>query len=315
MNIIIENKGRVMTSYVTDGTVGPWAREKLECLGKYLQAYTTILKEQSWCKGYLYIDAFAGAGKAPERQYGNPPNENDSLFSEITDYVTEQGEENETYIHGSPRIALDIKFPFTEYIFIESDRKRLDELHKLQQEYGQSRNITILDGDANKIIQNIILHNNGYDWQKYRAVTFLDPFGMQVPWNTIESLGKTKAIEVFLNLPVGMAIQRLLPRTGEFTSSKKQKLTKYFGSTEWEQIVYEINPDMFGHKVTKNPDTGERLAKWYQQRLKKAFGFSPKPRLIKNTRGTHLYYLIWAGPKKSGENIAKDVLNQGQKVK
>ena len=26
--------------------VGPWAREKLDCLRKYLSAYTTILKDQ-----------------------------------------------------------------------------------------------------------------------------------------------------------------------------------------------------------------------------------------------------------------------------
>jgi hypothetical protein len=33
--------------------VGPWAREKLECLGKYLAAYTIILRKQHWLKGYF----------------------------------------------------------------------------------------------------------------------------------------------------------------------------------------------------------------------------------------------------------------------
>lgn len=99
-----------MTSYVTDGTLGPWAREKLDCLQKYLQAYTTILKNQSWCKGYLYIDAFAGAGKAPERQYNNHSDKTDSLFLDISDYISEQEAEAEVYIHGSPKIALDILY-------------------------------------------------------------------------------------------------------------------------------------------------------------------------------------------------------------
>lgn len=39
---------------------GPWTRQKLECLGKYLSAYTTALKNQPL--ELLYIDAFAGTG-------------------------------------------------------------------------------------------------------------------------------------------------------------------------------------------------------------------------------------------------------------
>jgi three-Cys-motif partner protein len=53
------------------------------------------------------------------------------------------------------------------------------------------------------------------DWRKWRAVVFLDPFGMQVPWKTIAALAQTAAIEVFLNFPVGMSIQRLLKRSGD----------------------------------------------------------------------------------------------------
>ena len=48
--------------------VGPWAQEKLECLRKYLHAYTTILSKQHWPKGYIYIDAFAGTGRSKVRR-------------------------------------------------------------------------------------------------------------------------------------------------------------------------------------------------------------------------------------------------------
>jgi hypothetical protein len=44
-------------------TVGPWAKDKLERLQKYLSAYTTIMRKQKLCKGYFYIDAFAGPGE------------------------------------------------------------------------------------------------------------------------------------------------------------------------------------------------------------------------------------------------------------
>jgi three-Cys-motif partner protein len=301
-----------MTTYVTDGTVGPWAREKLECLGKYLHAYTTILRKQDWCKGFVYVDAFAGAGKAPLRQYDAIQVENPLL--DVAGYIGEEEAETEIYIHGSPRVALNIQHPFTEYVFIEKSPKRVGELAEIQREYVDRRSITILEGDANEQIRSHLLSSGKYNWKEYRAVAFLDPFGMQVPWKTIEDIGKTKAVEIILNLPVGMAIQRLLPKSGHFSDEQKKKLTEYFGSSDWESIVYEEKQDLFGLLKTKKADAGQQLAKWYQKRLKEAYGHSSKPRLIKNPRGTHLYYLLWAGPNPTGKKIAEDVLKQGEVV-
>jgi hypothetical protein len=34
------------------------------------------------------------------------------------------------------------------------------------------------------------------NWQKERAVVYLDPYGMQVEWSTIEALAATKAIDL-----------------------------------------------------------------------------------------------------------------------
>jgi hypothetical protein len=38
-------------------------------------------------------------------------------------------------------------------------------------------------------------------------------------------------------------------------------------------------------------------------------------RLIKNTRGNPLYYLIWAGPHKKGLDGAEHILSKGERVK
>lgn len=43
-----------------DDVIGPWSEDKLDLLGRYLHAYTVIMRAQDWCKGYHYIDAFAG---------------------------------------------------------------------------------------------------------------------------------------------------------------------------------------------------------------------------------------------------------------
>jgi len=45
---------------MAESVVGPWAADKLDRLGKYLSAYTTIMKDQDWCERFYYIDAMAG---------------------------------------------------------------------------------------------------------------------------------------------------------------------------------------------------------------------------------------------------------------
>ena len=152
--------------------------------------------------------------------------------------------------------------------------------------------------------------------EKNRAVVFLDPFGMQVPWSTLESLGSTKAIEVFLNFPVGMAIQRLLPRdTSKITDQRRAMLDDYFGSPEWFDIVYRSKRTLFGEQTEeKFEQSAKRLVNWYRGRLKKAFGDASKGALIRNSHGAHLYYLMLASPKGVGVKIADHVLSAGETV-
>src|SRR3546814_12861976 len=103
-----------------------------------------------------------------------------------------------------------------------------------------------MQGEANSSIQEQMRKVGGFDWKSTRAVAFLDPFGLQVPWSTIEALSKTKAIEVIVNLPVGMAIQRLLPNSGDFAPDKRERLSEYFGSPEWEAVLYGESSGLFG---------------------------------------------------------------------
>lgn len=51
-------------------------------------------------------------------------------------------------------------------------------------------------------------------WRSFRrrAVVFLDPFGMQVEWRTIERIGQTKAIDLWILFPLGVAVNRFLTK-------------------------------------------------------------------------------------------------------
>ncbi len=294
--------------------VGPWAKDKLDRLGKYLSAYTTIMKEQgSWCKGYYYIDAFAGPGEHQLRS--GRRSKSQTALLDVAQFGQSQPEQRQ-FLAGSPQVALDVKHPFSGYVFIEHSPSRVAQLASLMAEYDTTRNIVIRQRDCNGYLRDKVVANPQIDWRKNRAIVFLDPFGMQVPWSTLELLGSTKAIEVFLNFPVGMAIQRLLPRDPtKITDRHRAFLDNYFGTPEWSGIVYRSTATLFGEtEDEKVEQSGIRLLSWYQGRLKQAFGYVSKAALIRNTRRGHLYYLLLATPNRNGAKIATDILSAGETV-
>jgi three-Cys-motif partner protein len=184
-------------------------------------------------------------------------------------------------------------------------------LKAIKAAYGAKRVITIQEGDANTALEAWL--SSGIDWKHHRAVVFLDPFGMQVPWSTIEMVARTKAVEVMINFPLGMAIQRLLTRSGEIPPGWQISLDAFFGSPDWRLLIYEESEDLFGPRVRKVIDSGVRLLEWYRKRLRTIFGHVSTARLIKNTRGNPLYYLIWAGPNVTGLKGAEHILSKGEK--
>ena len=293
--------------------VGPWAKDKLDRLGQYLHAYTKIMRKQDWCEGFYYIDAFAGPGQHTVRGTARKVYRNKLL--DVASFGQSQ-EEQQEFLAGSPRVALDIEYPFRGYVFVERSPARVAELETLKAEYGNRRCIVIRQRDCNGYLCQNVVANPRIDWRKNRAVVFLDPFGMQVPWTTLEALGATKAIEVFLNFPVGMAIQRLLPRdTNKITDKRRAMLDKYFGSSEWFDVVYRKSPTLFGKEVDeKSEESGRRLVRWYRSRLEKAFGYVSKAALIRNTRRGHLYYLMLASPNGNGVRIANHILGAGETI-
>jgi three-Cys-motif partner protein len=298
-----------MTRKPKDAGVVPWAREKLDALGQYLNFYTTVLKNQGhWLRGTFYVDAFAGPGLSRIRtksKASEPP----GLFGPDPESDAAETE----FLKGSPRVALDIANPFGSHLFVERAPQRIAELQAIKAEYADRRRIKVQEGDANAALQ--AWSASGIDWQHHRGVVFLDPFGMQVPWSTIEALAKTKAIEVLINFPLGMAIQRLLTRSGEIPEGWQMSLDTFFGSPEWRNIAYEEGEDLFGPKTRKVSDAGARLLEWHRGRLRQAFGHVSTARLIKNMRGNPLYYLIWAGPNATSLKGAEHILRKGESVR
>lgn len=284
-----------------ENTVGPWAAAKLDALEAYLKFYGQALSKQPFTR--VYIDAFAGATVAKVRGSG-VPNEPSPFFVEADD--TEAQAE---FILGSPVRALGVTHGFHRHYFFDLDATRAE---KLRTATAGRNGVVVQVGDCNPLIRELAPSLKA---SNIRGVAFLDPYGAHLEWATLEALAATGTMEVVINFPVAMAINRLITRSGDVPDKWSDQLTACFGTDEWRALAYRRDTDLFGQEVTsKNGGVTERLLDLYVGRLKAIFQFVATPRLILNTRNAPLYYLIWAGPNKLGLKGADYILSQGEKV-
>lgn len=283
---------------------GDWTEIKLQKISKYLRAYAQIMKNRSFV--YAYIDAFAGTG------YRTLSKEDSTM--EFLLPLNER--EVKTFIEGSARIALQIVPRFSKYIFIEKDSERLKELENLKVEFPKLANdISLVQDDANNYLQTICQKN----WlkTKRRAVLFLDPFGMQVQWQTIEVIASTQAIDLWILFPLSVAVNRMLTRDAKIPTKWEVRLNQLFGTDSWKAAFYETKTvrTLFGDetRTEKVDNPFETISNYFVERLQTVFpGVATNPLPLYNSRNNPLYLLCFASGNKRGAEtairIAQDIL-------
>ena len=127
-------------------------------------------------------------------------------------------------------------------------------------------------------------------------------------------MARTKKFEVIINLPIHMALNRLLKKS-ERRPEWEAMVDQCFGTEDWQPIVYPDRLDLFGEvSNSKADDVPEKLLQLYLKRLR---AISPKvstPRVIRNSSKAPLYFLIWAGPHGLGLKGADYILGHGEKL-
>ncbi len=281
---------------------GDWTTRKLDVLAGYLRSYTTALKNRSFQK--LYVDAFAGTGYRDARREDAAKSSQNPLFPELAE------PEPQSLLDGSARIALRTEPPFDGYVFIERSAERCAHLEGLKTEFPDlATRIDIRPGDANTEIQDLCSR----DWSSRRAVLFLDPYGMQVEWTTIEAIAQTQAIDLWLLFPLGIGVNRLLTKSGDIPGPWRHRLDLLLGTTEWYEEFYkvEITPTLFGddqERVVKA--TTETIGRYFNERLKGVFaGVAAEPGVLRNSRNNPLYLLCFAVGNARGREIALRIAN------
>jgi len=236
----------------------------------------------------VYIDAFAGTGY---RSIKNIDNQQELMFPDLA------GGDAEDFHTGSARIALEVTPGFAQYVFIEQDAGKCAELKKLKAEFpDKAQDIYIFNEDANVAIKRFC--EPSWKNKKLRAVLFLDPFGMNVAWQTIEAIAKTEAIDMWYLFPLGIGVNRLLTKDGKIPDAWQRKLDSMFGSADWKDIFYKTEqmPSLFGdYEVAEKTAGFQKIADYFVERLKSIFaGVAKEPLLLYNSRGNPLYLLCFA---------------------
>lgn len=280
---------------------GDWTDDKLEVMRRYFSAYAQALKNQPFAK--WYVDAFAGTGERTEAKA--PKGNQNSMFGDDESEVASVKD-------GSVRIALGIVPEFKKYIFIERSKTHAAELEKLKADFP-NRDIDIRIGNANEILRSLAQSTN---WRATRAAVFIDPYGMQVDWDTLKALATTEAVDIALLFPTG-PLNRMLARDGDIPPEWAKRIDDHLGPCDWRNATYEETtaPDLFlqQNSRTQKRLTTDGLRKFVVARLQSIFAFVSDTQLeLKNSKGATLYHLfiICANPAPAAVKLA-DKLARG----
>jgi len=258
--------------------------EKLEKLEGYLRAYSTALKNQDF--NLIFFDAFAGTGDI------QVADEEGALLDGVDDYSP--------FIEGSSQRALQLGKAFDEYIFVEKNRTKARELEKIKQAYPSiADRIDVRCADANDALLKFCSDTN---WETSRAVVFLDPYGNQVKWTTIEAIARTQGIDLWYLFPAGLGVHRQISNEAVVHASHEASLNEMLGTAGWRTaFIEEQNTrDLFGpRKELAKVATPKSVTLFMIERMRRTFlGGVLDEWLPLGSRGIHMYSLIfaWANP-------------------
>lgn len=297
---------------MTDHVFGNTSTDlKLDIIENYLNAYAKALRSKF--NHLWYIDAFAGAGHRTIVH----PEVRGSILDEEREAYREQR-------RGSARIALDARPRFDRLTFIDQKPGHVRALQALAAE-NPDRLIEIVRGDCNTIIPEALAKEN---WASKRGVMFLDPYGLNVDWSTLEAIRRTNSIDVWYLVNINGILRQAAKALSAVDGHKDRRLTRMFGTDDWRSAWYELRPaqaSLFGSLGLAEPaQDSDRTAdeaaveEWVRLRLGSLFPWVSAPlRLYMDGKGVHQFSLFFAISNTSGpalglaQRLADSVLNKG----
>jgi three-Cys-motif partner protein len=243
--------------------VGDWTEDKHFYLRRYCDIFTSGMKKK-WPK-LLYVDLFAGPGRCRVRPAG-------------------------TILDGSPLIALAAGF--THLAFVELSEECADALERrLRPATAACR---VIRGDANAAVSDVLDYVASLG-SNCLGFAFVDPPGIEIKFQTLQTLCRATRLDLLINFPLGMNIKRQFWQRWEAAADEEDGFDQFFGTPTWRECIKD------------NPGGPER--KWellfdlYVRQLRSiGYQFVGDTRSIKHGNRL-LYHLIFASRDPRGEDF------------
>jgi three-Cys-motif partner protein len=175
---------------------------------------------------------------------------------------------------------------------------------------GSEKDVTVYHGDCNDVLLKKVFPQCQYKDYR-RALCLLDPYALNPNWEVVETAGKMKSIEIFLNFMIMDANMNVLWKNPDTVQPDQAlRMNKFWGDDSWRGSAYNKEQDLFGPIEVKA--SNEAVIAAYRKRLKEVAGFKyvPEPLPMRNTRGAVVYYLFFASQNSTGNKIAEHVFTK-----
>lgn len=184
--------------------VGAWAEEKYRRVGMYAEMFATGMKN-TW-PTRVYVDLFAGSGHAIIRESGKR-------------------------VLTSPMLALRAPDPFSRYILCERDESYAATLRVRASRSALAESCVVLNRDVNESTDEIGRLIPPYR-RGNRVLTFcfVDPFGLDIHFETIRRFGEARAMDFLILLALGMDANR---NWANYRRSENHKVDLFLGGDSW----------------------------------------------------------------------------------
>ncbi len=221
---------------------------------------------------------------------------------------------------GSVRRALSVEVPFSSYVFSDLKRKNVTELHDVVKEYSHLKDrIRIATGDANDIVQQFCRELGTRD----RALIFLDPFGNQVRWETLEVIAKTRKVDLWYLFPAWLGVARQIKSNGIVLKDAEASIDQMLGSSDWRKEAVSsatsAQQDMFATESSESQKiaTGDGITRYMIKCMETIFGGGVSQKWLPLGRGgRHYYSLLFAcanpgdRAKSLAQKVARDIMTR-----
>ena len=139
----------------------------------------------------------------------------------------------------------------------------------------------------------------------------LDPYGLHLNWEVIETAGRMRTIDLFLNFPIMDMNRNALWRYPErVPAGGIERMTAFWGDESWRDVAYAEKRTLFGPEPVKLGNT--EITEAFRNRLREKAGFKyvPQPLPMRNSVGAVVYYLFFASQQPVASKIVKDIFSK-----